>query len=226
MHLPALMDTSLVFVVEEMAEYEELIVSSGAMRVFLDNNGESLIAQNLVAQGLIHNMEGLVSKKVLLTLIDPALTGRSMPLSTVNVKQLHTVVVRATSAKLKFVPLANNLLQALNVAAQAQSSKSKIESQQRGIERERAAIFVNQKRLRENLNSLNKQHSGSKLVQRYLDDMDQEENALIKSADDLKGLKNYYEQIKKEVTVKVKEARTAASLLSEHVKRFGVSELE
>jgi len=226
MHLPALMETSLVFVVEEMAEYEELIVSSAAMRVFLDTHGESLIAQNLVAQGLIHSMEGLVSKKVLLTLIDPALTGRSMPLSTVNIKQLHAVVEQATSAKLKFVPLANNLLQALNVAAAAQSSKSKIESQQRGIERERAAIFANQKRLRENLNSLNKQHSGSKLVQRYLDDMDQEENALIKSADDLKGLKNYYEQIQKEVTVKVKEARAAASLLSEHVKKFGVSELE
>ena len=226
MQLPASMDKALVFVVEEMAQYEELIVASGAMRQFLDTVGVALIAKGLISQELSDNMEGLVSKKTLLALIDPALMGRSSPLSYVSVKALQTVVAKATSAQLKFVPLANKLVAALTVAAAAHSAKHQIELRQRGFESERAAIFANQKRLRENLNSLNKQHSGSKLVQRYLSDMDKEENALIKSAEELKGLKTQYEDMNKEVAVKVKEARVCASLLSDHVVRFGVRKVE
>ena len=56
--------------------------------------------------------------------------------------------------------------------------------------------------------------------------MDKEENALIKSAEELKGLKTQYEETNKEVAAKEKEARVCASLLSDHVVRFGIRKVE
>ena len=103
----------------------------------------------------------------------------------------------------------------------AVASKVASEKQEAIIENERRDIFDNQKRLRENLNSLNKQHSGSKLVQRYLQDMDAEENALIASADRLKVLKMEKARLQEEVATREAAARAGAGKLKEFVERFG-----
>ena len=219
--LPAAMQQSMEFVVEESVEYDSRITSASSARHFLDTSGPTLLAAELVSEDLIVSLEGLIDRKELLSLIAPALTKNGVLQGHVNQQTLQEIVDKASAASLQFAPLAASLLSSLREVAESVASKVASEKQEAIIENERRDIFDNQKRLRENLNSLNKQHSGSKLVQRYLQDMDAEENALIASADRLKVLKMEKARLQEEVAMREAAARAGAGKLKEFVERFG-----
>jgi ubiquitin-large subunit ribosomal protein L40e len=219
--LPAAMMQPMDFVVVESVEYDTRITSAIAAKSFLDKNGVSLLKSELVSKDLLVSLEGLVDRKELLKVIEPALTRHGILQNNVNQEVLQSIVDKASAASLQFAPLAAELLVSLKDVNDTIALKKVSEKQEATIDNERRDIFDNQKRLRENLQSLNKQHSNSKLVQRYLQDMDAEENALIASADRLKVLKKEKARLQEEVTKREASARVCAGKLKEFVERFG-----
>ena len=57
--------------IEESVEYNELIQHSSSIQNFLDTHSELLLSKSLISSELIVNMEGLVDRKELLTLVAP-----------------------------------------------------------------------------------------------------------------------------------------------------------
>lgn len=95
------------------------------------------------------------------------------------------------------------------------------------LEIQRKDTFTNQKRLRENLQSLNEGGlSGSKLVKRYLNDMDKEETTLIANAARARDLTRQIEEMTSVEAQRVQGVQAIVEQLWTCARRVGIPNAE
>merc|ERR1712167_400646 len=94
-------------------------------------------------------------------------------------------------------------------------SKSQCAAKEKSI----ADTFKNQERLRQNIRSFEKQ-ANSKLVKRYLSDMDKEEDDLIKQRREIKKLELEKSMKNKLVSELIKEVKNIAWQVSSELKKL------
>ncbi len=214
------------FEVLESGEYTVTLGKASELRRFLNDEADGLVERGTLAPELREQMAQLVDSKTVLELLRAVVSGGSAAsaatLARLNLDRLGPLVQKATAAGLRYAAPGAALLTALGEAAAAQAEKDAAQTQIRALEAQRAEVFTNQKRLRENLTSLNENHAGSKLVQRYLSDMDDEESTLIKNAERARALKARKHMLAGVETEKCAAATLAARELDQAVRNWGV----
>ena len=188
--------------VEEEAVTETRILSTGQIAAFLDDSAEVLIESGLLAPTVYMQLCFQRDLSKALAILQ-TITGRS------HCGSAWSTTERALVASVKEAGLfaqliaqlqdgsvkeaAKKLFAAFTSASEDFALKAKaLTAASHTISTNEAAIlqtFTNQERLRENLKSL-ELHQNSPLVQRYLGDMDKEEDVLIQRRDQIHQLKN------------------------------------
>ena len=214
------------FEVLESVEYTVTLATARDLRQFLNDEADGLVKGGTLAPELREQMAQLIDSKTVLELLRSVVSGGSAAsaatLARLDLDRLSPLIENATKAGLRYAAPGAALLTALAEAAAAQAEKDAAQTQIRVLEAQRAEVFTNQKRLRENLESLNDNHAGSKLVQRYLSDMDDEESTLIKNAERARELKARKHMLASVETEKCTAATAAARQLDQAVRKWGV----
>ena len=205
----------------------ESISSIAGIRRFLEENADDLMAQNLLTASLQVSVDQMCATKDLLTLIRPLKTDRNItPLSvdkSIDRAKLEALVSNADRNQLRYAADGQALLGAMDTLAAVSGKLGAMKKEIEALEIQRNDTFANQKRLRENLSSLNEGGlSGSKLVKRYLSDMDKEESTLIANTQRLQDLKRRVSEITEIVIVRVRGVQATADQLWMCAKRFGI----
>jgi len=227
LRLPAAQTEATELQVVESASYVESISSIAGIRRFLEENADDLMAQNLLTASLQVSVDQMCATKDLLTLIRPLKTDRNItPLSvdkSIDRAKLEALVSNADRNQLRYAADGQALLGAMDTLAAVSGKLGAMKKEIEALEIQRNDTFANQKRLRENLSSLNEGGlSGSKLVKRYLSDMDKEESTLIANTQRLQDLKRRVSEITEIVIVRVRGVQATADQLWMCAKRFGI----
>jgi chromosome segregation ATPase len=132
-------------------------------------------------------------------------------------------LAKADENRLRYAADGQAVLGAMDTLAVATGKLSAMKKEIHALEVQRKDTFTNQKRLRENLQSLNEGGlSGSKLVQRYLNDMDKEETTLIANAARARDLTRQLEEMTAIEAQRVKGVQATVGQLWTCARRFGI----
>jgi len=183
--------------VEEEAITETRIFSTSTITSFLDDSAEALIESGLLDPTLYIQLcfQRDLSKALgLLQNFSSSYSSTSRTESALAACAKHTELFDQLISQLQkgSVEQAKKLFATFTAASEAFERKTKaLKTASHTISTNEAAIeqtFTNQERLRENLKSL-ESHQTSPLVQRYLADMDKEEDVLIERREQIHQLK-------------------------------------
>ena len=228
LRLPAAQAKATEFEVLESASYAESLTSLAGIRRFLEEQGDDLVAQGLLPSQLRASIVQMCAAKDLLALIRPLRPGQHLTASSVlgsgvDRPKLEALLAKADENRLRYAADGQAVLGAMDTLAVATGKLSAMKKEIHALEVQRKDTFTNQKRLRENLQSLNEGGlSGSKLVQRYLNDMDKEETTLIANAARARDLTRQLEEMTAIEAQRVKGVQATVGQLWTCARRFGI----
>lgn len=227
LRLPAAQTEMTEMRVVESASYAESLTSIPKIRQFLEENAGDLMAKSLLSANLRGSIEQMCATKELLALIQPLKTGEQISAlfvkESIDRTKLEELVSNADTNQLRYAADGQAVLGAIDTLSVASEKLSTMKKEIEALEIQREDTFANQKRLRENLQSLNEGGlSGSKLVQRYLSDMDKEETTLIANAQRLQDLKRRVSEITEFEALRLKGVQATADQLWLCARRFGI----
>jgi ubiquitin len=169
---------SITFVVNEEAETITSLTSTSTVKTFLAEKSEAgptaLRSAGILDSAAVQALQKLVQKQSLLTVLS---TCRSAAESRVggSSRNLNPATWRAKMRLPKrWEPLLKTCEQYQALESQAESAKRTLQAHQSHVEK----IYESQKRIRENIKAMEKMPT-STLVQRYMDDLNKEEDDLI-----------------------------------------------
>jgi len=215
----------VVFPVEEEVEYEVQLLNKSAIDSFLNKLTDKYLSNEEIFPKTLH-------KKMLaiINFADANAHINTLTYQTQSQPIIDTLMptkgsqadkgLRALSLLLgnenAMILLLNTKILGLKKAKDDyEFSKSECAAKEKNI----ADTFKNQERLRENIRSFEKQ-SSSKLVKRYLSDMDREEDDLIRQRKEIKQLELQKSMKSKLVAALIKEVKNVASEISSELKKL------
>jgi len=201
------------FEVEEIAQYSTEYTTRSSIVNFIEEAEEGAISKELLTEINAH-----VGKLQLLGLLNPLLRSHGTSLEKVSVEKLEVAALHAQKAGASYATRAQELVDMVLNGSRLKQCTLQMAGEISLLEKEVCVIFKNQERLRENLQSLNKNHATSKLVQRYLKDMSSEEDTLKQNNERLATLRNEKAGIDREYCALEKEAANTARALQKLLK--------
>lgn len=224
--LPAEQIEPTVFEVVESASYIETLTSEGAITSFLNDQGDELVENGILSHQLLQNIKRLIEVKKIKALIYGSRPEYSVTISyleAMNTMKLKSLVARAETMNAGYLAEFKSFAKDIDLLFEKKDQKINMQKEIKQLEIQRKETFENQKRLRENLNSLNEGGlAGSKLVQRYLTDMDREETTLIQNSLRARELSNQLEKILAVESDLVKHVQTVVGILWDSVNKHGI----
>eukprot|EP00929_Paragymnodinium_shiwhaense_P090050 TRINITY_DN5028_c0_g1_i1.p1 TRINITY_DN5028_c0_g1~~TRINITY_DN5028_c0_g1_i1.p1 ORF type:complete len:816 (+),score=223.91 TRINITY_DN5028_c0_g1_i1:72-2519(+) len=173
-------EAEITFVVTEEARYDELLrVSDEAIEEFLLGRGKALKEKGLLGEELVEQLRATQAQLRLNALLTKLLRPLNLPEEVlIHWEQtnwpceLKAVKAAGTEESFKQLLVQVKALKAL------ESRVQELKRQQSVCTSRVSKIFENQTRLRENIKSMENVRTGT-LLERYMSDMDREENELI-----------------------------------------------
>lgn len=202
--------------VEEQATYQRLLTGTGEIESFLRDEAPALQSAGVLDAELHARLHYLVRIKKCQNAVSSVQSYRGFGSASARDKLELAATVAASDNQ----PFAGKLQELLNLAkrtSEIEQTLSEKRRQMRQLEEQRSVIFSNQKRLRENLESLS-EHQSSTLVRRYLADMDREEDELISARKRMQALDEEQTKAKQLESANRHQTEQAAGALLEQLK--------
>eukprot|EP00944_MAST-04C_sp_MAST-4C-sp1_P004756 g4756.t1 len=190
--------SEVCFPVEEEAEYEVLLKTSSQIRSFMQSLPEKYWAEEeIFPKHLQQTMRLMLDISNAMKFTDHLLNSSTQSILITLTSTKESVVGKGKIALENLLGFKHNLIKQLNgtllkvkgAKAELDGCRTQVSAKEKSI----ADTFKNQERLRQNIRSFEKQ-ANSKLVKRYLADMDREEDDLIRQRKEIKVLEQKTEQ--------------------------------
>ena len=197
-----------------------------------DEQGGDLMARGLLSSELSASIVQMCAAKELLSLIRSLRPGKHLTASSVlgrsvDRPKLEALLAEADAKSLGYAADGQAVLGAMDALAVVTGKLEQMKKEILALEIQRKDTFTNQKRLRENLQSLNEGGlSGSKLVKRYLNDMDKEETTLIANAARARDLTRQIEEMTSVEAQRVQGVQAIVEQLWTCARRIGIPNAE
>jgi ubiquitin len=169
------------FEVKEEASYSEDASSVSSLEAFLKSKARDLLERKVLSETTLSQIKWIIRLSELRTVLQKA---SSCTFTDSDVRKWEAMEKDTQDNKL--VPLQEVLRLTQQILA-ARQGVSQAQAEVLDCKAHIDQVFQNQTRLRENIKSMEKQHD-SDLVQRYLKDLDREEDSLISTRGKIKAL--------------------------------------
>jgi len=193
---------SVTFVVDEYAERLVGFRTVSAVRDFLTEETPALVEQKLAGDGFVKELEAMVLKTTLVDVLKKCCSAAQHKTNASYCSASDILQPAQWRAKMSLSSDWEPLLAACEKLLGLEAEGREIQQSLRANGDHTEAIHVSQKRIRENIKALEKL-PGSKLMDRYMADLDREEDDLIETR---KGTEKLKEQ-EASVKMKLKDAK-------------------
>jgi hypothetical protein len=192
------------FIVDEQAQHSKKIFEAAALELFLEKQVPELIQSKLIDEKTINLIQKIITHKyvqqVLRHIIDSTITDGQ---------------IRSWTLKRDLIP--TSLFDKSVAIVDIQISLRELEKRIKSREAHIKSIFENQDRIRQNIKSLENINK-SNLMERYLKDLNTEEDDLQQTRRDIKTMQEEYNQKQRDLEEKQASLRHEAKETQKNIR--------
>jgi len=192
----------LAFVVRVEASHVQSL-SVANLQIFVDKSAPKLLDEKVLKPDVLEKIKKMVQNNKLVSALQMIKSENLQERTVLAWQQANTITDK---------DMLKNLLKAVEMAKSTEETGRKITSHEDYIKQ----VFQNQSRLRENIKSLEKV-SNSSLVERYLKDLNQEEDNLIKARQAIDNLDKQKREAQAQLKTLQLNLSAEASKMLEHL---------